>query len=75
MGTGVQPPLWGRLGKLTLPTLLIAGEQDAKFTGINREMVKLLPDARLEIIAGAGHTVHAEQPDRYNQVVLDFLQR
>ena len=27
MGTGVQPSLWDRLGELTLPMLLIAGEQ------------------------------------------------
>ena len=44
-----------------------------KFVGINRELVKLLPDATLEIIADAGHTVHAEQPQRHNEIVRTFL--
>jgi 2-succinyl-6-hydroxy-2,4-cyclohexadiene-1-carboxylate synthase len=73
MGTGVQPPLWDRLGELVLPTLLIAGEHDAKFRAINGEIQRLIPGARLEIVAGAGHTVHAEQPLRYNEIVRTFL--
>ncbi len=73
MGTGVQPPLWDRLGELTMPTLLIAGEQDAKFCAINREMQQIIPQAKLEIVVGAGHTVHAEQPERHYEIVRSFL--
>ncbi len=73
MGTGAQPSLWDRLGELTMPVLLIAGEHDAKFSAINREMQSLIPKAQLEIVAGAGHTVHAEQPQRHNEMVRAFL--
>ncbi len=73
MGTGAQPSLWERLGELTLPTLLVAGEADAKFTAINREMHALIPASTLEIIAGAGHTVHAEQPQTYTHIVQVLL--
>lgn len=73
MGTGVQPSLWGRLGELRLPTLLQCGEQDAKFRGINTEMQMLIPDAELVIVPGAGHTIHAEQPERFHAEVMRFL--
>lgn len=73
MGTGVQPSLWGKLSELRLPTLLLCGELDAKFRGINTEMQELMPDAELVIVAEAGHTVHAEQPERFRAEVLRFL--
>lgn len=73
MGTGRQPSLWPLLPDLSLPALLIAGALDTKFVAINREMTALLPDARLEIVAGAGHAVHLERPDIFSRCVLDFL--
>jgi 2-succinyl-6-hydroxy-2,4-cyclohexadiene-1-carboxylate synthase len=73
MGTGAQPTLWERLGDLRLPTLLLCGEQDAKFCGINAEMQMLIPDAELVIVPDAGHTIHAEQPERFRGEVMRFL--
>lgn len=75
MGTGEQPSLWEHLADLDMPTLLIAGERDSKFIQINQEMDTLLPNSTLHIVENAGHTVHLEQPDIFNQTVLDFLQR
>jgi 2-succinyl-6-hydroxy-2,4-cyclohexadiene-1-carboxylate synthase len=73
MGTGVQPSLWGQLGQMTCPALLIVGERDAKFVEIARQMEQQIPTAETVIVAGAGHAVHAEQPEIYAQSVLDFL--
>jgi 2-succinyl-6-hydroxy-2,4-cyclohexadiene-1-carboxylate synthase len=73
MGTGAQPSQWGRLGKLRPSVLLLAGELDEKFVAINREMAALMPDARLEIVAGAGHAVHLERPSHYAALVGKFL--
>jgi 2-succinyl-6-hydroxy-2,4-cyclohexadiene-1-carboxylate synthase len=73
LGTGVQSPLWERLPTLPTPTLLIAGELDAKFAEIARAMRARLPAARLEIVAEAGHTVHLEQPEAFARIVIDFL--
>ena len=63
LGAGVMPPLWERLGRLALPVTLVAGERDAKFRAIAEQMAERLPDARVEIVSGAGHAVQLEQPD------------
>lgn len=73
MGTGVQPSLWARLPDVTLPTLLIAGAEDAKFAAINRQMAAAMPNARLVVVPEAGHTVHLEQPERFAAELLTFL--
>ena len=63
LGTGVMPPLWGRLGELSIPVVLVAGERDAKFRAIAERMAAALPDARVEVVAGAGHAVQLERPE------------
>ncbi|HSM54849.1 MAG TPA: 2-succinyl-6-hydroxy-2,4-cyclohexadiene-1-carboxylate synthase [Candidatus Sulfomarinibacteraceae bacterium] len=73
MGTGVQPSLWEQLPRLTLPTLLIAGDLDHKFVGIAHEMAALMPQAELAILPHAGHTVHLEQPEAYAQRLRRWL--
>lgn len=73
MGTGVQPSLWGRLGELTMPVLLLAGEEDEKFVAIARQMAERIPHARLEIVPGAGHTVHLERSEFFCQEVIGFV--
>ena len=37
VGTGAQAPLWGRLGELDMPVLVMAGALDAKFAASRRE--------------------------------------
>ncbi len=73
MGTGAQPSLWDRLSGLDRRVLLICGALDAKFCAINRDMRDHLPQASLVIIPDAGHTTHAEQPERFRAEVLRFL--
>jgi 2-succinyl-6-hydroxy-2,4-cyclohexadiene-1-carboxylate synthase len=72
VGTGVQSALHARLPELDIPVLLIAGDLDEKFCEIAREMASLLPRARLRIVAGAGHTVHLEQPGIFIDLVREF---
>jgi 2-succinyl-6-hydroxy-2,4-cyclohexadiene-1-carboxylate synthase len=74
MGAGAQPSLWGRLGELRSPTLLLAGSLDAKFTAIAREMAHALPDATMVPIDGAGHAAHLERPRPFAAEVLRFLE-
>ena len=72
-GTGVQASLWQRLGELTMPVLVLAGELDAKFTDIARRMAEQIPSATFESIPGAGHAAHGEQPEATAEIVAAWL--
>ena len=74
VGTGAQPHLHNRLGEITAPALLVAGEEDEKFTAIAREMHRSIPTSHLETVAGAGHAVHLEQSEIFSRMVTGFLQ-
>jgi 2-succinyl-6-hydroxy-2,4-cyclohexadiene-1-carboxylate synthase len=73
MGTGIQPSWWDKLKEITIPTLLMAGEIDQKFININKEMYKLMPNATLEVVPKAGHTIHVEVPEKFVKIVSDFI--
>jgi 2-succinyl-6-hydroxy-2,4-cyclohexadiene-1-carboxylate synthase len=72
-GTGSQEPLWERLVEIRCPTLVVVGARDAKFTALGRRLASLIPDAHLEIVADAGHSVHLEQPGPTASLVAGFL--
>ena len=72
-GTGTQIPMWESLVNLEMPVLLLAGEQDEKFTAQATRMNGLIPNSELHIVANAGHTVHLEQPDVFASIVRDFI--
>jgi 2-succinyl-6-hydroxy-2,4-cyclohexadiene-1-carboxylate synthase len=74
-GTGAQTPLWDRLGALSVPTLVVAGADDAKFVALGERLASMIPDAELAVIESAGHTVHLEQPERFLAEVLPWLRR
>jgi 2-succinyl-6-hydroxy-2,4-cyclohexadiene-1-carboxylate synthase len=69
LGTGALPPLWDRLGELTMPVGLVVGERDAKFRAIAEQMGERLGVCAVAIVPGAGHAVHLEAPD----VVADAI--
>ena len=73
MGAGAQSWLGDRLAEIAAPVLLIAGERDAKFTDIARDMLRSLRDGRLFVVSGAGHDVHTEAPAAFLDAVRDFL--
>lgn len=73
MGTGAMDSVWGRLAELDIPTLLITGARDAKFTAIARDMLGLLPRASHVAISGAGHCAHLERPDEAAAQIWGFL--
>lgn len=62
-GTGEQLSLWDRLCELGMPTLILAGEHDTKFTALGQHMAELIgDDARFAAVHGAGHAAHLERP-------------
>jgi 2-succinyl-6-hydroxy-2,4-cyclohexadiene-1-carboxylate synthase len=70
LGTGALPSLWGRLGELAMPVTLIAGERDEKFRAIGERMARDIPRAEIVVIAGAGHAVHLEAPERVAAAIM-----
>ena len=64
-----------RLPELRMPTLLIWGGHDHIFPASHaRAAMHRIPHGRLEIFDDSGHTPQMEEPDRFNRLVLDFLQ-
>lgn len=73
MGTGAQPSFWDDLGRLQAPTLLITGALDAKFGAIATAMRARNPAFQHQVVAGAGHTPHLEQPEAWLELVEPWL--
>jgi 2-succinyl-6-hydroxy-2,4-cyclohexadiene-1-carboxylate synthase len=74
-GAGSMEPVWSRFTEFSMPVLFVAGEYDEKYREIGKAMTAEMPCADYVEIAGAGHTVHLEEPERYVEVVVDFLDR
>jgi pimeloyl-ACP methyl ester carboxylesterase len=63
-----------RLASLRIPTLVICGENEGPgLRKVADELAATIPNARYEIIKGAGHSPTMETPDAFNAVLLDFL--
>jgi len=71
---GVLAPVAARLRELKLPTLWIAGANDAKYTA---EAARGATGSRGEavIIGGAGHRVPWEAPDALSETIRSFVER
>jgi len=72
-GQGAMTPLHGRLEQIACPTLVVAGTLDPVGLERARVVAEGIPDARLEVVAGAGHTPHLERPDDFLRITNDLL--
>jgi 3-oxoadipate enol-lactonase len=60
--------------KLAAPTLVITGDEDRVYPlELVRRMASRIPHARLVVLEGCGHLSNLEQPERFNEVLLEFL--
>ena len=75
MGQGAQPSLWESLPEIRVPTLLVAGALDEKYTRLAHRMAEAMPAARVEIVPEAGHAVHVEAPEPVAQAIREHLGR
>ncbi len=66
--------LASHLDALHLPILVVTGDDDRIVpTADSIRLSQELPDARLVVIANAGHLPHEEQPAEFMEAVKDFL--
>jgi 3-oxoadipate enol-lactonase len=64
------------LEKLSVPTLVITGDEDRVYPlGLVQRMAQRIPGSELVVLQGCGHLSNLEQPERFNEVLLDFLKR
>ena len=72
--TSEDGPTPAELAGYAIPTLVIVGENDIVVPpDAARKVCAYLPGARLEIVAGAGHSVYFEQPEAFNRLLDRFL--
>ena len=65
-----------RLGEVTAPTLIVAGDADRVVPARNAELLaERIPAAELAIMPGGGHLAFIDHADQFNQLVLNFLTR
>jgi len=63
-----------RLKDIRAPTQVIVGRRDfITNVAMAEEMVKHIPNARLEIFEDSGHFAHIEEPGKFYQVVKQFV--
>jgi 2-succinyl-6-hydroxy-2,4-cyclohexadiene-1-carboxylate synthase len=73
LGTGALPSRWNALSRCRTSTLILAGEYDTKYVEVGRRMQERMPQARLVVVPGAGHTVHLERPEAWLEAVVTFV--
>lgn len=62
-----------RLEEITLPTLVISGEHDEATPAITEALHRGIAGSRRVVLEGCSHLSHLEQPQRYRDVLEDFL--
>jgi pimeloyl-ACP methyl ester carboxylesterase len=64
------------LSKIEVPTLVVNGEHEAKSIFKHAEKIhSLIPNCEVDIIENAGHTSNMENPEEFNQKIMDFLNK
>ncbi|MDP2311811.1 MAG: alpha/beta hydrolase [Pseudomonadota bacterium] len=76
-------PVLERLGQIVAPTLVIFGTADRMIPnpvfngGSTRAVARVaetrIPNAKVVLIPGAGHTVHHDAPEAFNAALQEFL--
>jgi len=73
-GMAARASAFDLLPQIKVPTLILVGEQDVLTPPADSEaMAKAIPGSTLVKIPEAGHLSNLEQPERFNQALLEFL--
>jgi len=65
--------LAGRLRAMTVPTLIVCGDEDDPAIEPSVYLKRTLPAAGLVMLPRTGHTINLEEPDAFNRAVLEFV--
>ena len=73
---GQRPSLYDLVDKmnaLTVPTLVLTGDEDWPCLTPSVLMKREIPSAALAVMPNCGHTINLEDPDLFNRIVGDFI--
>lgn len=71
-----QPTTLARLEGMKVPTLVIAGDEDAYAPPpVMKLFADRIPGAEFAVIEGTGHSAYWEKPEAWNHLVVSFLQK
>ena len=74
-GTGTMPDCWDALPNVRCPTLLMVGEEDAKYRGLANQMMERLSEEHTEhaVISDGGHCAHLESMSESSCMLKQWL--
>jgi pimeloyl-ACP methyl ester carboxylesterase len=73
---GERPSLYDlvdQMAALTVPTLVLTGDEDWPCLQPALLMKQTIPTAALSVMPNCGHTINLEDPDQFNRLVGDFI--
>ncbi len=74
LGLKNSQPITDRLPNITAPTLIIWGKQDTLIpVKYANDFTVSIKNCQLEIMETCGHTPHIEEPAKFSQIILNFL--
>jgi pimeloyl-ACP methyl ester carboxylesterase len=72
--TEPEPPAYGRLGEIQVPTLVVVGDGDIQHIQDQADyLAQHIHGARRVILPGVAHVLNMELPEQVNGLILDFL--
>jgi pimeloyl-ACP methyl ester carboxylesterase len=76
LGMAGRPDATAELARISVPTLVITGTDDTLIPSTESEkLAQAIHGSQLNIIPHAGHLVAFEQPDKFNHVLEEWLDR
>jgi 2-succinyl-6-hydroxy-2,4-cyclohexadiene-1-carboxylate synthase len=73
MGAGATKPFWDRLGRITVPTMVVAGAEDERYVELAARLREAIPNAEVAIVPEAGHAAHLERPVAFAALLARHL--
>jgi pimeloyl-ACP methyl ester carboxylesterase len=64
-----------QLGRVSAPTLVIAGDDDMITLEHTSALFRAIPNSELAVVPGTSHALVMEKPELVNRLVLDFLEK
>src|SRR5579885_2709070 len=70
----MEPPAFGRLSEIRVPTLIIVGDKDVEFIlKIAHTLEEGVAGAKKMVIPDTAHHLNMEKPGEFNRAVIEFL--